>query len=225
MKSIAGLKLPVMAIVGAMALVGCNAADEADTQASTSTTTVATTTAAAETTTATKAATHKASLADWDGKYASLASFLDDPDFDEEFAAAAKEHGVDLVETKAKLKERYGIPFEGLIVDGDTVTFVKDSANLDNPSEAPIKYTFDEGFEQDYNGHDLKWSIFEAQGDSEFKYVFLMPIHGEESLLHFHARFGNDKDELKKSEKFPTFVDPKIATKEQIVEELMEHAH
>lgn len=221
MKSIAGLKLPILALVGSLALVGCSSSEDSSTAPSTSSA-VATSMAPTETK---SPSTHKASLADWEGKYASLAAFLDDASYDAEFEAAAKEHGVDVTQTKAQLKERYGVPFGALAIDGDTVTFVKDGATLDNPTETPIKYAFDEGFEQDYKGHQLKWSVFKAESDAEYKYILLMPMHGEESLQHFHARFGNDKEAMKQEEKFPTFVDPKVATKEQIVDELMEHAH
>ncbi|MBG9244401.1 ZinT/AdcA family metal-binding protein [Corynebacterium belfantii] len=218
MKSIAGLKFPILAFVGSLALVGCSSSEESSTAPSSSS-------AVATSMATTAPSTHKASLADWDGKYASLAAYLDDASYDADFEAAAKEHGEDVTETKAKLKERYGVPFGALVIDGDTVTFVKDGATLDNPSETPIKYTFDEGFEQEYKGHQIKWSVFKAEGDADYKYIFLMPMHGEESLQHFHARFGNDKDAMKQEETFPTFVDPKVATKEQIVDELMEHAH
>ncbi|MDU0479324.1 ZinT/AdcA family metal-binding protein [Staphylococcus chromogenes] len=219
-------RLVAVAVAAALALTGCSQ-NEGDNASGAVSSSKATSTAAKSSTAAStpSSSTKKASLADWNGKYASLAAFVDDPAFGGEFTEAAQKHGADLEPTKAKLKQRYGVPFEGLNVDGDTLTFVKSKSSLDAPNEKPVKYTFDEAYVQQYKGHELKWSIFKATDGGEYSYVFLMPMHGEETLQHFHARFGKDKEAMKKEETFPTFVDPKIATKEQIVDELMEHAH
>lgn len=216
MKNSQRYQLVTVAVAAALALNGCSQNGETKDVASTST--VASSSAA-------PAATKKASLADWDGSFVSLAAFVDDPAYASEFAEAAKKHNVELEPTKAQLKERYGVPFEGLKVDGDSLTLVKKKAQVDAPTEQPVNYTFEESFVQQYKSHELKWSIFKSTAGGEFSYVMLMPMHGEESLQHFHARFGSDKEALKKEETFPTFVDPKTATKEQIVDELMEHAH
>lgn len=223
MKKSQRYQLVTVAVAAALAISGCSH-NSGETEGA-STSTVAAKTSTVATSTSTPATTKKASLADWAGAFVSLAAYVDDPDFEGEFAEAAKQHNVELGATKAQLKERYGVPFEGLKVDGDTLTLVKKKEDVDSPAEQPVKYTFDESVVQQFKGHELKWFIFKNSEGGEFSYVMLMPMHGEESLQHFHARFGSDKEALKKEETFPTFVDPKTATKEQIVEELMEHAH
>ena len=50
----------------------------------------------------------------------------------------------------------------------------------------------------------------------------LMPVHGEEELVHFHMRYGKSLDELEKQDKwYPTFVKPE-STMDQIADEVKE---
>lgn len=50
----------------------------------------------------------------------------------------------------------------------------------------------------------------------------MMPVHGEEELVHFHMRYGKNADELfKKDGWFPTFVKPN-STMDQIADEVKE---
>ncbi|WP_151529220.1 MULTISPECIES: ZinT/AdcA family metal-binding protein [Corynebacterium] len=217
-----------IAAAGSLALAGCSSEEAKDTvssatESATSAVSEASETASEAASDATEAA--KATLADWDGTYRSLGSYIEDPDMEEGFAKAAEEHGESVDELKKELQESYGLPYEGLVVDGDTMTFVKTKDELDNPSEEPVEYEFLESVDKSFNGKDFTWYVFEAKGDAENKYVLLMPKHGEETLEHFHARFGDDKDALLDSENFPTFVNPDSATQAQIQEELLEHAH
>ncbi|WKD60729.1 Metal-binding protein ZinT precursor [Corynebacterium ciconiae DSM 44920] len=217
-----------IAAAGSLALAGCSSEEAKDTvssatESATSAASEASETASDAASEATDAA--KATLADWDGTYRSLGSYIDDADMEEAFTKAAEEHGESLDELKDELKESYGLPYEGLVVDGETITFVKNKDELDSPSEEPVDYEFLESVDKSFNGKDFTWYVFEAKGDAENKYVLLMPKHGEETLEHFHARFGDDKDALLDAENFPTFVNPDNATQAQIEEELLEHAH
>lgn len=210
-------KLIAVAACGALVLTGCSNKEEASN-------TPSTTAASAKPTTSVNSMA-KATLSDWEGSYRSLASYLDDPEYFGEFEKGFKDRGVDAQATVSKLKTRYGVPFEGLVVQEDSLTFVKDRKNLNHPVEQAVKYSFEESYKETYNGHDLTWFVFKADQPADNTYIFLMKKHGEEELEHFHARFGNDKAAMKKSDTFPTFVEPKKAPKEQVVDELMEHAH
>ena len=88
-------------------------------------------------------------------------------------------------------------------------------------SESEYKYVGKQ--EVEHGGHKLEWDIFEAKNDdAPYKFILMMPIHGEESLTHFHMRYGDDKDKLLKDEGwFPTFVKPNT-TDAQIIDEITE---
>lgn len=50
----------------------------------------------------------------------------------------------------------------------------------------------------------------------------MMPVHGEEELIHFHMRYGSDENELLGMDNwYPTYVKPN-STLEQIADEIAE---
>lgn len=69
----------------------------------------------------------------------------------------------------------------------------------------------------------LEWDQFEATSkDAKYPVLIMMPIHGEESLTHFHMRYGKNIDELLKKDKwFPTYVKPSTTT-DQLIDEITE---
>lgn len=225
-------KLIAVLAAGSLALVGCSgdASDKAESASSSvsSAASEASTSVEKEADKATdkdkdKDTTKKATLADWDGSYRSITSWLDEPEIIKGIEDLATKNGKNADETKATITKDFGTGFEGLVINGDKITFVKDAANLDNPTEKPVEYKYLESKDDSHNGKNFTWYIFEAQGSSEYKYVVLLPKHGEETLEHFHGRFGNDKDKLLSDSNFPIFIDPSSATDAQIMEEIEEH--
>lgn len=227
-------KLIAVMAAGSLALAGCSgdaAKDKADTASSSvsSAASDASESVASEKEKAEdkdsmeKDSMKKATLADWDGTYRSITSWLDEPGIVKGIEDFAKEEGKSAEDTKAMVAKDFGTGFDGLIIDGDNITFVKDAKDLENPTEKPVEYKFVESKDDSKNGHEFTWYVFEAQGPSEYKYVVLLPKHGEEALEHFHARFGDDKDKLLSDTNFPIFIDPNSATDAQIMEEIEEH--
>lgn len=220
-------KLIAVLAAGSLALAGCSsdkAEDKAD-NASSSVSSAASdaSSSASESAMDKEDNDKKATLSDWDGSYRSITSWLDDPSVTEKLAEHAKEKGTTVEAEKAEISKNFDTGFQGIVFNDDKITFVKDAATLDNPTETPVEYKFLESKDDSYNGHDFTWYVFEAQGPSEYKYVVLLPKHGEETLEHFHGRFGNDKDTLLQQKNFPIFVDPSKVTPEQVVEEILEH--
>lgn len=176
--------------------------------------------------------TKKASLSDWNGSFRGFNSYFEEDFIKKAMEEAAKEHGETTDEMRAELDESRGADFEALVVNEDEITFVKSAKDLDKPSEKPVKYTFDKALDVKTDQHEFTWFIFKADGDADHEYVALMPLHGEEALEHFHMRYGNSIEEILDPTKqgqsedwYPTFVNPKTATDDQIIESVVHHDH
>ncbi|MFC5937862.1 ZinT/AdcA family metal-binding protein [Corynebacterium choanae] len=237
------MKIAAVSITAALTLAGCSnaaqddlskAADNVESAAKTASSNASTeaskaaeavSSQASKASDAAKQAATKATLADWDGTWVSLATYVDDPDLAPAFEHEAQEHGESVDALQAELRDKYAAPVEGLVINEDEITFVTKRADVDNPTEQPVKYVFDDAIEDSHGAKTFTWFVFKAEGDAPYPYVFLLPRHGEETLEHFHARFGSDKDALKNADNFPTFVDPQRATAAQLEEELVHHGH
>lgn len=220
----------------ALVLAGCSTDDGADDAATTATETATSATTETATETETSAAAEegvkdsdqKASLADWDGTWKSLGAYVDDPEMQDPMQDAADEHGESTDEIRAEIDESRGADFEGLVIEGDKIAFIADAADLDTADASEgVEYTFVGAKDVTTAEHEFTWFIFEGGEGAPHKYVLLMPLHGEESLAHFHMRYGDTIEEALDAPEgwFPTFVDPKEATDEQIAETLFHHDH
>lgn len=176
----------------------------------------------------------KASLSDWNGSFRGFNSYFEEGFIKDAIADEAKEHGESADEMKAELEESRGADFEGLVINEDEITFVKSAKELDKPSESPVKYTFDKALDVKTDEYEFTWFIFKADDASgaDHEYVALLPLHGEESLEHFHMRYGASIEDILDPSKqgqsdgwYPTFVDPKTATDDQVVDSLVHHHH
>lgn len=179
-----------------------------------------------------KESAKKASLADWNGSFRGFNSYFEEDFIKTAMEDAAKEHGETVDEMRAELDESRGANFEALVINEDEITFVKSAKDLDTPSEQAVKYSFEKALDVKTDQYEFTWFIFKAEGEGEHKYVALMPLHGEEALEHFHMRYGNSIEEILDPTKqgqsedwYPTFVNPKTATNDQIIESVVHHDH
>lgn len=167
---------------------------------------------------------NKASLADWEGTWESLSAYFDDPELEESFAEHAEEHGESVEEVKEEFEETKGTEFDVMTVDDDTVTFIADKDA--DASESAVAYDLSAAYDVVDGDLEYTWFIFEAGDDASYPYLALMPQHGEESLVHFHMRYGDDVDAmLEESEWFPVLIKEGTADLDMIEEEIFEHAH
>ena len=109
------------------------------------------------------------------------------------------------------------------MVKDNKIKFLKDFPDKKSEVIGESEYKYVGKEEVEHGGHKLEWDIFEAvNDDAPYKFILMMPIHGEESLTHFHMRYGDDKESLLKDEGwFPTFVKPNT-TDAQIIDEITE---
>ena len=215
----------MMALSLLFALTACDSKQmaPASEKSDTATTTLAEAeaTSSAETTAAPEES-EEVSLSDWEGEWNSLGAYLDDPELQDSFAEMAEKHGETIDEVKAEIQEQYGLPFGALKVEGNQMIFFEGKASESKEIET-VAYKYLKSHAIEHGGNTYYWYIFQAEGDATYPIIFLMPAHGEDSLLHFHMRYGDDIQELlKKDDWYPTLVKPN-ATMEQLAEVFAHH--
>ncbi len=203
-----------------MALVGCGNNEEAATSEPAETSVAAET---SETSSAPAETETEVSLADWDGSWNNMGAYLDEADVQPAFEELAEKDGVTVDEAKAAYVEKRQCDFNGMIIDGNKVTFLDNFEDKGGAEIATAEYEFDTIHKVQHGSHEMEWVAFKATTpDAKYPVLLMMPVHGEEALTHFHMRYGSDVDELLANEGwYPTFVKP-TSTLEQISEEISE---
>lgn len=170
-----------------------------------------------------EASASHASLADWKGSWNDFSSYLDKEEVAEAYAEAAKESKSTPEKVKSELKERRSCEFHGLKIDGDTVSFLDGFESEGGTEVAKATYEWVESKKAMHGGQELEWNVFKAkEADAKYPVLLMMPVHGEEELVHFHMRYGKNADELMgKEDWYPTFVVPS-STIAQIKDEIKE---
>ena len=163
------------------------------------------------------------SLSDWEGEWNDMGGYLDKDEVQSAFKTLAEKEKVDEKEAKENYLKKRKSDFGGLEIKDNKIKFLKDFPDKKGEVIGEGEYKFFEKQEVEHGGHKLEWDIFEAvNDDAPYKFILMMPIHGEESLTHFHMRYGDDKESLLKDEGwFPTFVKPNT-TDAQIIDEITE---
>lgn len=157
-----------------------------------------------------EAPAQKVSLDKWAGEWNGIHKYLDKPELKQSFEQGAKKKNMTPEAFKKDLMERRKCEFNGLRIKGNTVEFLdgfpKDNAN----TISKATYEFSENKKFSYGGHTYEWDIFKAkESNAKYPILFLMPIHGEEGLMHFHMRYGSSIDDMMKQERwFPAFIKP-----------------
>lgn len=163
------------------------------------------------------------SMADWAGEWNNMGGYLERPEVQDAYKTLGEKENMSADEAKSMYLEKRACEFDGLKIEGDKVTFLSTFPSDNGEAKGEGTYKFVEAKEVQHGNATLSWNVFEAENDdAPYKFLLMMPIHGEESLTHFHMRYGNDKDELFAKEKwYPTFVKPNT-TNDQIIEEITE---
>lgn len=163
------------------------------------------------------------SIAEWEGSWNDMSAYLDDPALEDAFKVAAEKDGVTPEQAKAELMERRKTEFAGFKVEGDKVTFLDGFEDKGGKEIASSEYKFVKSYEAQHGAHTLTWDAFEATSpDAKYPVLLMMPVHGEEALIHFHMRYGDDAEKLLAMDDwFPTYIKPNSTT-EQLVEEITE---
>jgi Zn/Cd-binding protein ZinT len=148
-------------------------------------------------------------LAQWEGTYNSLSSYLDEPAFAGIFA--------DKAAAKAELAGYLATDFASLKVEGDTLTFYA-APNAGGAATA-ISYSLKQTIETEYGA----WYAFESNRNDQYQYL-LATLPGQddpEGALHFHFRYGaSGFDALLAAGNLPTAV--KAGTPTDKVQEVLE---
>lgn len=161
-------------------------------------------------------------LSEWEGSWNNMAAYLDDEELEVAFEELAERDGVSVEEARAAYLEDRVINFDGLIVEGNKAIFLNGFEDDGGETIEEMEYEYLEMLVAKHGNFDTEWYAFEAKEESDYPYLLLMPVHGEEALTHFHFRYGESLDEILELEDwYPTFVRPE-STYDQIYEEVTE---
>ncbi|QKF07099.1 ZinT/AdcA family metal-binding protein [Berryella wangjianweii] len=165
----------------------------------------------------------KVSLANWKGTWNDFGSYLDMPEVQEAIDEVAKKEGTTSDEAKAAMKKTRNCEFHGLVIEGDTISFLDGFKDKDGKETSRATYKFVEAKKVKHGGKELEWDVFKAvEKDAKYPLLMMMPVHGEEELTHFHMRYGTSVDEMMaKDDWYPTFIAP-TSTIDQVKDEVKE---
>ncbi|MDO5707507.1 MAG: ZinT/AdcA family metal-binding protein [Andreesenia angusta] len=163
-------------------------------------------------------------LSAWAGDWNNMGSYLEKPEIQTAFDQLAEKEGTTAEEEKMKYVEKRRTDFNGMTVEGNTITLYDGFKSEDGKEIGSSEYKYIGEEKTMLDKHELTWDIYEAVGeDAPYKYFLMMPVHGDEGLKHFHFRYGDEdpKEILAKDNWFPTMVAPD-STDEQFIEEITE---
>ena len=155
-------------------------------------------------------AAKKITLEKWAGEWNGFHKYLDKPEVQKAYEEAAKDKKSTPEAIKKELEERRKCEFNGLRIKGNTIEFLDGFAKDGAKTVTKATYECVDSKKVMHGGHQLEWDVFKAkEADAKYPVLLMMPVHGEEELVHFHMRYGTNADELLKKDKwFPTFVKP-----------------
>lgn len=156
-------------------------------------------------------------LADWDGEWNSIAWYLDEEEVQEAYEELAERQDISAEEAKEEYAKEVETDFMAMKIDGDEISFYEEPGG--ELIEAS-KYNYVKAHESEHGGQPFYWYEFEAEDDVEHKNILLLDVHGEETMPHFHAKYGENIDELVESLGWlPTLISP-TSTMDQVYEEI-----
>ena len=162
------------------------------------------------------------SLEEWKGEWNNIQGYLDKDEVKKAVEEKAKEESKSADDFLKAFNERRKADFMGVKIEGDKLILL-DKFPSDNGKEIEkLSYKYLESHSVKHGNSDLEWHVFETEDKDEYKYLLMMPVHGEDEIVHFHMRYGMDKDQLLKDDKwYPTMVKPS-STMQQVVTEITE---
>lgn len=170
-----------------------------------------------------KEETTTVSITNWEGEWNNLGAYLDEPELQDAFKEVAEREKKTEQEIKDEYIEKRKSDFNGMVVEGNKVTFLDGFKEKGGNVIDEQEYDYVTSHSAKHGNHEFTWDVFKAKNeDAKFPVLLIMPVHGEESLMHFHMRYGNDdKELLEKDGWFPTFIRPE-STIQQIYDEIAE---
>lgn len=162
------------------------------------------------------------SMQDWEGAWNNMGAYLDEEELQTAFEQVAEKEGKSAEEVKKAYVEKRKCDFDGFVVRGEKVTLLDGFEDKDGNEMDSAEYRFVKSHKVQHGSHELEWHAFQAEGDAKYPVLLMMEVHGEENLVHFHMRYGDDIEALlAKDGWYPTFIKPG-STMDQLIEEITE---
>lgn len=164
----------------------------------------------------------KVSLEDWKGEWNNIEGYLEKPEVKKALEEKAKKEGKKPEDLTKAFTERRKAGFMGVKVEGETIHLYDKFISENGKELEKLNYSYLESHKVKHGNSELQWHVFETKDKDNYKYLLMMPVHGEDEIVHFHMRYGMDKDQLLKDENwYPTMVKPS-STMQQVITEITE---
>lgn len=145
-------------------------------------------------------------LTTWEGTWVDFASFFQNEEIKVELEKLAKEHNKNVEEVLAPTLAMMKNDIFKLSVEGNSISFF----DVDGKELEKNEYTFSSLIKDKFGDFEFEWALYVSDNkEAKFPVLLLIAPHsdGEDTVLHFHARYGNHGGELmEKKDWYPTFV-------------------
>lgn len=159
-------------------------------------------------------------LADWNGTWNNITPYLDEEEVQVAYEELADRENTTKEEAKENFKEKVSTDFTTMEIDGDEITYLDGLKDEGGKEIEKVKYEYKGEHVMEHGGEELAWYEFKAIEEADHDVILLIDIHGEETMPHFHFRYGDDAEELMNMEDwYPTLIKP-TTTLDQVYEEI-----
>lgn len=161
-------------------------------------------------------------LSDWEGDWNSITWYLDAEEVQGAYEELAEKRQISAEEAKIEYRKEVETDFNAITIDSDGILYLEKPVEEDGDTIEEVKYDYVTAHPMEHGGQTFYWHEFKADGEADHEIVLLIDVHGEETLPHFHMRYGNDVEELLADDDwYPTMLSP-TATMDQVYEEIAE---
>lgn len=148
----------------------------------------------------------KTTLATWEGTWIDFASFYQNEEIKAELEKLAKEHNKNVEEVLAPTLAMMKNDIFKLSVEGNTISFF----DVEGKELEKNNYTFSSLVKDKFGDFEFEWALYVSDNnEAKFPSLLLIAPHsdGEDTVIHFHARYGMNQEEMMGKEGwYPTFV-------------------
>lgn len=159
-------------------------------------------------------------LTDWLGTWNSITYYLDETEVQGAFEELADGEADTVEASKENYQEKILTDFTAMVIEEDQITYLDGPESEGGEVIETVTYEYQEEQTTEHGGQKLSWFKFVATEEAIHEAILLLDVHGEESMPHFHFRYGTaDEDLLTKEDWYPTLVAP-TTTLDQVYEEI-----
>lgn len=159
-------------------------------------------------------------LTDWMGSWNSITYYLDEQEVQGAYEELADREDITIEAAKGNYQRKVLTDFTAIVIEENQITYLDGLENEGGKVIETVEYEYQEEQTIEHGGQKLSWFKFIAKEEAMHATILLLDVHGEESMPHFHFRYGEaDEDLLEKEDWYPTLISPRT-TLDQVYEDI-----